>query len=381
MRTTLAKRRATTILFATLVLAVLLAVPSSALAEKTVGLSTGSFKFSVGAGDTAKGKVFVTNDGDEDIKVLVYVSDQSVDEAGNITYTTPSRGDLTALDQPSSWSQIKMPANSKSLGNVPYLELKPKQRVPVDFSFTVPPNIPPGDHNALIFFEMFELPTAGEGTQMQVSGRIGARVTLRVKGEIVESLDVRPFEVPAFVIGAEVPYRYLVNNGGNVDVRVNGSAALLDRSESSVATQQPVPAQLVFAGESLEASGVLVAERGPIGPHTVEIRVVPVDEDGKVLNQGAGAITESRSVWLVPMWLVIAVGAVVALLIARIVWWQAVKAAGRRQARDARGRASRRPARRAGARAGRRERRTHEAEDGTPADWADADSDRDEPVE
>lgn len=308
----------------------LVVAPSSAFATKTIGLSSGSFKFDVAAGDVAAGEVFVMNDGTEDIRVFVYAADQVVDAKGNITYTAPSRADLSALDKPSSWTQIKMPENSKSLGNIPYLELKPKARIPVKFSFTVPPNVPPGDHNLLIFFEMFEPAAPGTGAQSQVSGRIGTRITLRVKGEVVDKLEIRPFQVPAFVIGGQVPFTYLIRNLGNVDQRLTSTVLLLDRSGNEVRSATPLDARLVFAGTNFEANGKFVLEKQPFGPHSVRVEVVQVDDEGKALALGKDAITQSRTVWVIPMWLVIGVGLVVLIVLGRIVWGAAVKAAVRR---------------------------------------------------
>ena len=310
---------------------VALAVPAPALATKTLGLSSGTFKFSVSAGDTVGGEVFVVNDGTEPLKVLVYAADQRVDAKGDVSYTAPSRADLASQQNPSTWAKVSMPADSKSLGNIPYLELTPRQRVPVKFSFTVPPGVAPGDHNVVIFFESFELPKQGQGAQSLVSGRLGARVTLRVKGVVVEKLDIRPFEVPAFVIGSEIPYRFVVRNTGNVDRRVVGQATLLDRSDNQIAAQTPIKARLVFAGEQLEASGTLVADKQPWGPHAVSLDVIPVDDNNKPLASGKDTITEARRVWLIPLWLVVAVGVILTLGVGNLVWSAAVRAAARGQ--------------------------------------------------
>jgi len=320
-----------------------LAIPAPALATKTLGLSSGTFKFSVAAGDVVGGQVFVVNDGTEPLKVLVYAADQRVDDKGTIAYTAPSRADLASQQNPSTWTRVSMPADSKSLGNIPYLELKPGQRFPVKFSFTVPTSVTPGDHNVVVFFESFEMPKAGEGAQSMVSGRLGARVTLRVKGEIVERLDVRPFEVPAFVIGSEIPYRYVVRNLGNVDQRVIGRALLLDRSENEVTSQIPIEARLVFAGEQLEASGTLVAERQPWGPHSVSIDVTPVDDTNRPIDSGKNAITKTRTVWLIPLWLVVAVIAIAVLVVGRLIWTAALRAANRSHEKASKGGALTRP--------------------------------------
>jgi hypothetical protein len=313
--------------------ALVFVLPSSALARRTLGLSAGSFKFNVAAGDTVGGQVVVINEGDEPLKVMVYASDQVVDNKGNITYVTPSREDLASFANPSSWTRITMPANSKSLGNIPYLELKPGQRVPVKFSFTVPAGVAPGDQNVIIFFESFEMPKAGQGAQTTVSGRLGARTQLRVEGTVVEKLEVRPFTVPAFVIGGSVPYSFLVRNLGNVDQRVGARALLLDRNRNEVAKQIAIDGRTVFAGKNLEATGTLVAEKMPIGRFTVRLDLSKVDDLGNAVNAGKDTITDIRDVWLVPLWLLILVGVLLALALVRLIWWIAARSTRNKRSR------------------------------------------------
>ena len=315
-----------------LAVAALLVYPGAAFATRTLGLSAGTFKFDVSPGQQASGQVIVMNDGTEPLKVMVYASDQKVDSKGKVTYTTPSRADLTSLDLPSAWTTIKMPANSKSLGNVPYVELAPRERIPIKFSFLVPPNAPPGDHSVLIFFESFESPKPGQGAQSVISGRLGARVTLRVNGELVRKLEVRPFAVPAWVIGDKVPYSFTVRNLGNIDQRVGARMLLLDRVDNEVAPQTAIDGTTVFAGTNLDATGTVSAGSGfAMGPFKVRLDVSPVGEDGKALNAGADTITEVRTVWLVPGWLVIAIVGLVVLLVGLGVWGLAGRSAKRRR--------------------------------------------------
>lgn len=297
-------------------LVALLCMPATAYAERTLGLSNASFKFNVKSGQTVTGEVYVTNDGDESIKALVYAADQVISETGDVSYKVPSRGDLSSLDQPSTWTQMGMPKDSKSLGNLPYVELGPGDRVPVKFSFTVPPNVPAGDHNLVIFFELFDMPAGGE-LSTQVSGRIGARVALRVEGEVIERLEVRPFEVPRAVVGTRVPYSFIVNNDGNTNRRVTGTVELLDRTGNASAKATPLDASLVFAEASLEGSGALDAGSA-MGMRTVRLEVVPVGDDG-VPVKGEPSMVKELSVWVVPQWLVIAAGLLLVVLFALIV--------------------------------------------------------------
>jgi hypothetical protein len=321
-------------LAATLLFAALVVAPDSAFATRTLGLSAGTYHLDLAAGQQGSGEVTVINDGTEQLKVMVYAADQKVDEKGNVTYQTPTRPDLNSLLLPSSWTTIKMPANSKSIGNVPYLEIDPGKRVPVPFSVTVPPGVPPGDHNVVIFFESFVPPKPGEGAQSHVAGRLGTRVTMRVAGQLVRKLEVRPFIIPTYVIGGVVPFDFFVRNTGNVDQRIGARVRLLDRNDSEVLRKTPIDGLTNFAGTSTEASGTLVADKMPFGEFKVRLDVSPVDDAGNATASGADTITETRTVWLIPYWLIVLVIVVIILVFVRIVWVIAAGATRRKAKRD-----------------------------------------------
>jgi hypothetical protein len=312
----------------------LLMVPTSAFAVRTMGLSSGTFRFDLKAGQEATGSVDVMNDGDEVLKVMVYAADQRVDAKGKITYITPSRTDLQTAVLPSSWTSIKMPADSKAIGNVPYMEIKPKQRIPVSFKVLVPEGVASGDHNLVIFFESFEPPTPGQGAKTSVIGRLGARVRMRVAGELVRKLEVRPFNVPAYVLDTKIPFSFTVRNLGNLDQRVGARVLLLDRGGNEVDRRTAIDGVTVFAGTNLESSGTAMVKGFPLGPFKVRLDISPVDDAGKALNAGADQITQSSELWVIPMWTIVVA---VLLLLALFVWiiWSIAAKATRRNAEKA----------------------------------------------
>lgn len=293
-----------------------LAVPATAHAEKTIGLSSGTFEFTVEPGQNGTGEVIVSNDGDEPLKALVYVSDLKVSETGEQTFTTPDRQNVTSLLTPATWFRIYMPADSKSVGNTPYLELEPGEKIPIAFEFSPPPGTAPGDHNTVIFFEMFEFAGETEGTGAQVSGRLGTRVALRVNGEVVEKLTVRPFEVPGFVIGREVPFRFVVKNEGNLNKRIEVTAAVLSRSQTAVAQSVVATDTTIFPDSGREFTGSLVTGGSGLGPHTVEVRVEYFQDGAQLPSE----LIETRSVWLIPLWLVVLAGFIVVYTLGYLVY-------------------------------------------------------------
>lgn len=304
------RRRTRAAILALVVLAFALVFASTALAEKKIALSSGSFAFEVSPGQTGDGEIVVINDGDEPIKVLVYVADVEIDEAGEQSYPLPSRDGASLLTSPASWIRVYMPADSKSVGNTPYLELDVGERIPVKFDFSPPANATPGDHNVVMFFEMFDFAPDSGGTATQVTGRIGARIQMRVLGEYIEKLEVRPFEVPAFKVGTVVPYRFTLRNEGNVNERVTGTVTLLDRNEREIASAEVASDTPVYARAQLEFEGSVESVTGLFGRHIVELRLVYPPIDGTTPVE----VVEQREVWMVPVWALIAAGVLVFVL-------------------------------------------------------------------
>ncbi len=311
----------------------LAASPAIAFATRTIGLSSGTFSFEVPESGELTGSVVVSSEGDEAIKVMVYAADQKIDDKGNVSYVAPTRADINSLGNPSSWVKINMPADSKSIGNVPYLELAAGEKVPIKFALSVPKDTTPGDHNVLIFFESFDLPEGG-GSQSVISGRLGARIQLKVPGERFKKIEVRPFNVPAFVMNGEVPYDFTTMNQGNTDVRVGARILFLDRNGNTVAEQTPINGRTLFAGSNTLSTGTVLAQGFAVGPHKVRLDLTEVDDEGKAVNQGADTITQEKTVWLIPLWLIIAAGAFVVIVLVRVIWSAAARSTRRKAQRE-----------------------------------------------
>ena len=296
-------------------------------AARTIALSSGTFEFTVDPGQTGSGEVTVMNDGDEPLKALVYVADVEVDDTGEQTFVAPQREGVAMLTTPASWFRVYMPADSKALGNTPYIELDPGERIPIKFEFVPPKGTAPGDHNTVIFFEMFDLPDGSDGSAAMVAGRLGARVAVRVTGQVVEKMTMRPFVVPGFVIGGDVPFTFTVNNDGNLNKRVEVTASLLDRNEQVVTDAAVATDTAIFANSRRQFTGTLAAPGGRLGPHTVEVVAEYLQDGAQVPSQ----LVEERTVWLVPLWLVALVG----FLVLYVTGYFVVRALGRRRARRA----------------------------------------------
>ncbi len=302
---------------AVLALAILLAaLPGAAHATKTIALSSGTFEFTVDAGSIGEGEVIVINDGDEPLKALVYVTDVEIDAAGEQTFTAPQREGASLMSTPASWFRVYMPADSKSVGNTPYLEMQPGERIPIRFEFTPPVGSAPGDHNIVIFFEMFEFQDAASGSGAQVSGRLGSRVALRVTGQIAEKVTVRPFIVPSFRIGRDVPFQLTINNEGNINERVQAVVSMLDRDDAQVAESVLATDTAIYAGSGQQFTGEVIAPSTAFGPHTLEVRVAYLEEGAQLPTE----VVEQRTIWLIPLWAIVLVGFVLVYAIGYLIW-------------------------------------------------------------
>ena len=163
-----------------------------------------------------------------------------------------------------------------------------------------------------------------------MNARIGARIETRVKGEVVEKVDVRPFTMPSFVVGSAPVYAFTVRNDGNVDARVDARLVVLDRSEGERSSTVVLTDAPVYASSALEKKGVLQLPGPAIGPNNVKL-VVSYTGDSGVKK----TVEKYRTVWAVPAWLLIAFGLGLLALLLAGVWAASSRAAKRRMRRDA----------------------------------------------
>lgn len=302
-----------------------------AFAKQSLGLSSATFQFTAGAGQVGQGQLFVSNQGDEPIKVLVYSADQKVNDKGVASYVVPNRDTQDFINSPAAWVRLDLPSSAKAVGNTPYLELQPGARVPVRFVVQTPNGALSGDHQILLFFEVFDFQKNARGAVSQVSGRLGARIKVRIKGEITENLDVQPFVVPQFVLSGTLPYGFSVHNGGNVDKKVSARVSVLDRNESEQIDSNAMTDTPVYAGTSREQSGTIGVDGLVPGSYTVRL-IATYSKEGAAAQPGT--ITKDRQVWVLPLWIVIAAAVFVVVLLGALVWRLALAVSRRKVHRE-----------------------------------------------
>ncbi len=312
-----------------LLLLVGLIAPTSATAVRTIGLSTGTFDFSVAAGKGGSGEVVVMNNGDEDLSVLIYAANQKVDASGAISYEVPNRDDQGLQYNPASWLQLQIGKKTQTFGNTPYIELVPGEQVPVAFEMQVPEGTPPGDHQVLLFFEMRSDAKADAGEAApQVSGRVGARISVRVEGDIVEKIDVRPFATKGLILGKSLPYTFVLLNEGNIDKPFSAKLTLLDSNLAEVVSSNVATDSVVYAGTNIEFSDALHTPKQLIGKYTMRLEI-DYPREGSSVNIPE-TLNLDKTVWIIPLWLAIAVVVVIGAALIWASYKQSVQSAERR---------------------------------------------------
>lgn len=134
-----------------------------------------AFDYALDPGETVIDFVGVSNFGTEPITLRLYASDAFTGESGAF--------DLLPADQEpvdvGSWIGF----------NEDLLTVEPRTRLDVPFALTVPADATPGDHVGGIVAAVTEESTDASGDDLLVERRVGARVHLRVSGELEPALD------------------------------------------------------------------------------------------------------------------------------------------------------------------------------------------------
>ena len=253
-------------------------------------------------GQTISDFVSVTNFSDTPLHLDVYGGDAFTPQDGG--YDLLAR-DKTSVDV-GAWI---------SLGRT-VLDLAPQETAVIPVTIQVPGNATPGDHSGGIVAALVTTATDATGQQVTVENRVGARVYLRVEGEVAPRLDVT--DLSSSYAGTlnpagqgSVDVTYTVVNSGNV--RLSGTqtvevSGLFGLGRSSV-TLSDIPELL--PGASIEVAGT-VDGVWPTGRVTTEVTVQPVDPRGTVTVEPTTASTAGWALpWGVLAALLILVGAVV----------------------------------------------------------------------
>ncbi|WP_326837819.1 DUF916 domain-containing protein [Amycolatopsis rhabdoformis] len=172
-----------------------------------------SFGYGATPGAVVKDYVAVSNVGTTPVTLKIYASD---------AFNTPEGGfDLLASGKKSvdvgAWTK---PAQTT-------VSLKPRSVSIVPFSLTIPANATPGDHAAGIVAALTTEQTGANGQRVSVEQRVGARIYLRVTGQLTPRLAITgltgTYDPTPFGRG-DATVSYVVRNTGNT--RLSGTQRL-----------------------------------------------------------------------------------------------------------------------------------------------------------
>lgn len=305
------RRAATSALLVTFVSG--LAVPSQAQADGTVtfGVRPASaeapdtrsdFSYNATPGGVLRDHVAVSNIATEPVTLRVYAGD---------AFNTPEGGfDLLADREPVDVGKWAVPDTDQ-------VTVEPRSTVVVPFTLTIPLDATPGDHSGGIVASYTTESQDADGQRIAVEQRVGARVHLRVSGDLRPELRIEEltadYRGPLAGLGT-TKVSYLVRNTGNV--RLGGKQSVRVETPWGSAVDGPALADLpeLLPGNTFrvatEVPGLL-----PAGWLTAGVHVDPIAPPGT--EPAPSAVEASVTTAAVPWLSVIVTGLLVGLLLLR----------------------------------------------------------------
>lgn len=263
-----------------------------------------SFRVELEPGETLEDEVVVTNFSEEELTFDLITSDGIVTEEGLFDLLpdpAESEGSGTWIDID---EQVTVPAGDSAT---------------VPFTLTVPEDALPGDHPAGIAARV-----AADGNALSLDAQVGARIHLRVAGDIVPTVaidDVEAHYTPSwnpFAPGV-LSVDWTVENTGNVRLgseQTLGVEGLFGLS-AGVAEQAVASQREILPGQSTANS--VEVEAWPLGLLTASLTATQnVVGDDEIAVELTSATSETKT-WAVPWVYLIALLLLVALVVTMVV--------------------------------------------------------------
>lgn len=249
-----------------------------------------NFSYAVTPGAAVKDHIAVLNYADEPLTLRVYAGD---------AFTTADGGfDLYAANhRPTdvgSW--VKLGRN--------LLRVPARSRAIIPFTLTVPRNVTPGDHTGGIVASLAATRTDKQGNKVAVDQRVGARIYLRVAGELAPRLAVE--DLTTTYHGTANPFArgsatvtYTVRNSGNVRLAARQAVGVRDLFGGRALVGKLPAVTELLPGATLKitasATGVVPAVRG-----TTTVTVDPEPVRGDIKYRVLPRVTRTEAFSAVP---------------------------------------------------------------------------------
>lgn len=171
----------------------------------------------------ARQTVAIEPGGVENLQIKFF-NESTTPIAGNIRVTdfivTGKNGAPIILeDQPNDW--VKLPYDKAAIPSGDVLKLNFKVEVPKDAA-------PGGRYAAIIFEQTGGIETPQNESASAVSTRIVGLLSIRVKGQVVDSAFVDIFKTPKFLEFGKIPVYFEIKNNGGYHITPNGQVTLTD---------------------------------------------------------------------------------------------------------------------------------------------------------
>ncbi|HJQ48868.1 MAG TPA: DUF916 domain-containing protein [Amycolatopsis sp.] len=265
-----------------------------------------AFTYSATPGVRITDYLAVSNVGESPVDLRIYASDAFNTPEGGFDLLAATRKplDLGLWAVPVKDS-VSVPARSIAI---------------VPFTITVPANATPGDHAGGIVASLATEQTQANGQKVAVEQRVGARIYLRISGDLHPALSVTDLSVDyhGSLLGrGEATMSYIVRNTGNVRLSGKQWANVSTPWGSTVDAPALAAIPQLLPGSSMTMS-TKVGGLVPAGWLTGTVHVDPVAVPGQADPVGPAA-EASATVAAIP-WLYVAVFVVLVLAIVFWIW-------------------------------------------------------------
>ncbi|MER8186593.1 hypothetical protein [Kitasatospora sp. NPDC094015] len=233
--------------------------------------SRGTFSYQATPGAVVKDHLALWNYGDQPLTLRLYPAD---------AFNTDSGGyDVLPEGRPSTQAGTWLKAAADTL------TLPARSRQIVPFTLAVPADAAPGDHPAGIVAALRQESKDAQGNPVTVDQRVGARVNVRVAGELRAALAVEDTRVAyhpsANPLGTgRTTVRYTVRNTGNVRLGGHQAVRVTNLFGSTATGSAPADLQELLPGNTVsyavEVSGAYPTFLGTAG---ITVDPLPIGGD------------------------------------------------------------------------------------------------------